>query len=805
MRHITALILSILLFVLFVNGLKAQEVHFFSDGTDNTYYDQGVVDVANLGESAFEYTYPPVSPQWNDKVPCVTTAFKGASSLKFNYTSSPSGNWNVTIHRNDWSSADLSGMDSISMYVYTQTELSNTSLPLIGVKAVNKSGTGDVVSKYYQLADYNQTIAASTWTRVKLPLSLIFDDADNDQLDFTQVKAVVFNQSETDNSSRLIYIDEITAFKSIDIVPPITELELAGYDSHVELNWTIPMSDLSYRIYASFDQGQNYELRGETTEDYYLDFVPESAKNSSISYRVVAFYQEKESDPTEKSTEVKDFSDEELLDLVQEYTFRYFWEGVHQQTGMTLERSNGNGTTVASGASGMGLMAMIIAHERDYRSREDIKDRILLILDFLENCDRHHGAWSHWYNAETLKTLPFSTKDNGGDIVETAYVAQALIALRNYFMGSDNKSNQIREKASLLWSQIEWDWYKQDDQNVLSWHWSPDYNFEMELKVRGWNEAVVTYIMAASSSDYSISKEVYEQGWANSGGMLNNNEYYGFEINLSPEWGGPMFYIHYSHLGINPKGLKDKYADYWTEHVNTSKIHHAYAVANPNGHKNYSDKCWGLTASDDPYDYTAHSPMTNDNGTISPTAALASMPYTPEESMKALKYFYRERGSELFGKYGFYDAFNDNLDWVQESYIGIDQGPIVIMIENHRTGLLWENVMKDTEVQNGLNKLEIQYQVTSVPKELKLKIGKMMVFPNPNNGKFVLSIENTFEQKNDFKFQLYRTDGKLIMSKKLKILKSTAIINLPDLPNGTYLVQLSNHEISYEAKLMLQN
>ena len=308
---------------------------------------------------------------------------------------------------------------------------------------------------------------------------------------------------------------------------------------------------------------------------------------------------------------------------------------------MALERTDGGSSTAASGATGMGLMAMIVAHEREYRPREEIKDRILKILSFLETCDRFQGAWSHWYNADTKHTQPFTTDDDGGDLVETSFVAQGLVALKNYFQEPmPNQFRSGRSRPSLERGKLELVPAVRAD--VLYWHWSRNYLFAKNMKITGWNEALITYIMAASSPGYGIPKEVYTEGWARNGAMVSKRTYYGYDISLSPNYGGPLFWVHYSHLGINPHGLTDQYANYWQEHVNTVKIHAAYAVANPSGFENYSDKCWGLTASDDPYGYTAHQPVSNDNGTISPTAALASMPYAPDEALKALKYFYRE-------------------------------------------------------------------------------------------------------------------------------------------------------------------
>lgn len=790
--------LFLILNVLFIAG-KAQEVWFFSEGTGPAFYDQGIVD-KNIGSSTFEYTYPPGLPQYNDKIPCSSTAFKGSTSLKFNYFSSENGNWKVSVYRSDWSAADISNLDSVSFYIYSENPVPQEALPLMGIRAARKNGSGDVNSAWYPLSEFNPAVEARKWTKIRMPLSVIFNDSSNSSLDFTAAKGILFGQSEKNNIARLVLIDEITAFKSIADIPPVSVFSVKGYDSHAELNWERPDNAVSYRIYASFDNGANFQVRGETSENFFLDFVPAEGKNKTVIYRIVSLYQGKESAPNEKPALIRDFSDDELLDLVEEYAFRYFWEGAHQATGMALERSNGNGRTAASGATGMGLMSMIAAHEREYRPREEIKDRILKILDFLEKCDRHHGAWSHWYNADTYKTQPFSEFDDGGDIVETSYVVQGLIALKNYFSGSDEKSVLIREKADKLWKEVDWDWYRLGGQNVLYWHWSPNYGFKMNMKVRGWNECLVTYIMAASSPAHPVPEEVYVQGWAQNGSIVRRRSYYNYEINLSPDWGGPLFWIHYSHLGINPNGLKDRYADYWQEHVNTARIHFEYAKANPLSHTNYSEKCWGLTASDDPYGYTAHRPMSNDNGTISPTAALASFPYTPEESMKALKYFYRERGADIFGIYGPYDAFNDDLGWVKKAYLGIDQGPIAVMIENYRTGLLWKMLMRDADVQAGLEKLGFNY-LTSVQTERAES--EFSVYPNPAGESFSLRLSPAFQNKK-IRLQLFSIDGKPVLREEFIAGNPTRKIDCRLLENGMYILQLSGNNAIWSEKVLIR-
>lgn len=796
-----AKLIVIVLILCIAYSSKAQEVWFFDEGTDATYYDQGIVNVGSMAPSYFEHTHPPGGPQWNDKIPCSTTAYKGATSLKFNYTSNENGNWRATVFRKGWTTADLTGLDSLSFYLYSESEFPASALPLIGLIAVNKSGAGDVSSKLYPLSAFNNDIPARQWTRIGFPLSVITGDNENSQLNFASVKGVVFNQSEKNGTSRLILIDEITAFKSLVEIPPVADLVAEGFDSHAELNWKIPMPGLLYKVEASFDGGTSYESRGETTENYYLDFVPAIGRNKEVFYKVTTLVQGRESIPVETSASLRDYTDDELMDLVQRYSFRYFWEGAHQATGMALERSNGNGRTVASGATGMGLMAMIVAYEREYKPREEIKDRILKILYFLENCDRHYGAWSHWYNGDTFRTQPFSSDDDGGDIVETSFVAQALIALKNYFTGTDVKSEQIRQKANQLWREIRWDWYRNGYQNVLYWHWSPNIGFGKNMKVTGWNECLVTYIMAASSPTYSIPREVYDEGWARNGLMVRKRTFYVYDIYLSPDWGGPLFWIHYSHLGINPKGLKDQYADYWQEYVNTANIHHAYAVDNPFYFPNYSAKNWGLTASDDPFGYKAHEPMRNDNGTISPTAALASMPYTPEESMKALKYFYRERGAELFGKYGPYDAFNDAQNWVQKACIGIDQGPIVVMIENHRTGLLWDTMMKDEELQAGLNKLGFQFEVPT--SAINIISGDLRIFPNPANDKFFIQLPDNFSHSQAI-LSIFSMDGRLLVSRQLYLQSNSVATSVNEIEDGYYIIQLNTDKDVFHTKLLIR-
>lgn len=405
-------------------------------------------------------------------------------------------------------------------------------------------------------------------------------------------------------------------------------------------------------------------------------------------------------DPADKFPRI---SDEELLTLVQRQTFKYFWDFGHPVSGMARERDS-SGDIVTTGGTGFGVMAIITAIHRGFVTREEGLARIQKITTFLKNkAQRFHGAFPHWLNGSTGAVQPFSTKDNGADLVETSLLMQGLLTARQYFNGAGQEAD-LRNDINSLWNAVEWSWFRKDNANVLYWHWSPDYNWDMNLPVRGWNEALITYVLAASSSSHAIPKSVYENGWANNSSFRNGNTYFSVQLPLGPAMGGPLFFSHYSFMGINPMGLSDTYANYETQNKAHAQINYQYCKSNPKGFYGYSGDCWGLTASDDINGYKAHEP-TNDNGVISPTAALSSFPYTPEESMKALKFFYYKLGDKVWKEYGFVDAFSLHEPWFASSFLAIDQGPIIVMIENYRSGLLWNLFMSCPEVKTGMRTL----------------------------------------------------------------------------------------------------
>ena len=403
--------------------------------------------------------------------------------------------------------------------------------------------------------------------------------------------------------------------------------------------------------------------------------------------------------------------DDALLEALQKQTFRFFWEGAEPVSGLARDRNRQAGDTadnlVAVGGAGFGLMALVVAVTRGWVSRAHAVERLFRMLDALERATRHHGVYPHFLDGVSGATIPFGPLDDGGDLVETSFLMMGLLTARRYFDRPEETA--LRDRITRLWRDVEWDWHVQPGQRVLTWHWSPRHGFKMNHAIRGWNECLITYVLAAAAPTHSIAPEIYRDGFCGGPDYRNGAAYQGITLPLGPRLGGPLFFAHYSFCGLDPNGLSDRHADYWEQNVAHTRTNLAYCTANPGGFAGYSAQCWGLTASDDPSGYDAHAPN-NDNGTISPTAALSSFPYAPRDAMRALRHFLNTYGDKIWGRYGFTDAFNPSRSWFADTFLAIDQAPIILMIENYRSGLLWRLFMSVPEVRHGLARLGFTFR-----------------------------------------------------------------------------------------------
>ena len=533
------------------------------------------------------------------------------------------------------------------------------------------------------------------------------------------------------------------------------------YERHTELRWDVQnLSNVEYfRIMRSSDNKVFSPVKTVTSATY-IDFSS-TDKLDTFYYYIEALSGLNQSLATSDTIQAIEntMTDAELMDMVQKYTFRYFWDEGHPVSGMARERNNSE-DIVTTGGSGFGIMGILVGIENGYITRSEGANRIIKIISFLQYAEKFHGAFPHWMNGRTGKVVPFSQFDNGGDLVETAFLMQGLLAARQFFDVNNNTEKAIRQIITKLYEDVEWDWYSKNNSGVLYWHWSPNYAWQMNFPLRGYNEAMIVYLLAIASPTHSVPASYYHNGWAAANNYKNGNAWFGYKLFVGPAYGGPLFFAHYSFLGFDPRGIKDKYANYFENNRNHTLINRGWCIYNPLKHKKYSENSWGLTASDNPFGYSAHEPGSRDNGTIAPTAALSSMPYTPTESIAALRHFYLVEGESLFGPNGFYDAFNGDQNWVADSYLAIDQGPILVMLQNHRTELLWNMFMKNPEIKPALDAIGFVPDLTATSDAND--IIKMALYPNPTTGKVKL----VFDRERPNQIIIFDNTGNIVKNFK---------------------------------------
>lgn len=549
---------------------------------------------------------------------------------------------------------------------------------------------------------------------------------------------------------------------------PPTNVIAEGHDRRIDVTWeplALPDDAIGFNVYRATSATGPFVKLNEKPQDFavYSDYLgandvqrwyrvtlveaigTENSSSSEVTIQEREIYgapvvpiDKKEYAETAPSTIVTakthKMTTDELLTSIQKAHFRYFWHFAHPVSGLAREGFRHKREICTSGGIGFGMMTIMVGAERGFVTREAAAKMLLKQVRFLDEVtSRYHGAWAHWINGATGATIPFSgKKDNGGDIVETAFLVEGMLTIAAYFDRNTPVEKELRERIARMWREVEWDWYLGPDNKNrrLYWHWSPDYEFAKGHRFGGnFNECMITYILALCSPTHAIPDACYYEGWA--GGpprrtgdptYPNGNEYYGHTLDVGWPYGGPLFFTHYSFIGMDPRYVTDKYTNYYENNRTISLINRAYCIDNPKKFKGYDALTWGLTASFTPGGYHAHEPRA-DRGTITPTAAISAMPYVPAESIATLEHFYKERGDEIWGHFGFWDAFNPSKDWVSDTFLAIDQGPIAPMIENYRTQLCWRMFMKNDDVICGLKRLGLYAdspaQMVSVSQEAR--------------------------------------------------------------------------------------
>ncbi|HEX7062952.1 MAG TPA: glucoamylase family protein [Woeseiaceae bacterium] len=721
-------------FLIALFGLAAPAAALAADAGTPSFYDRHVIfdnsdaDGGYVASSGW-FIAPSRLELIDDKLPVETGQFASPpNALKIAWTSAFGGAWqaSVEITRRYARPFHFEGQ-ALTFRVFADSEITAANSPRLFLKDVDEDGTPSVT-----LVSGDERIPAGRWVEVELPFAEIFggptkSTADN-EFDVADTLSVTFSQGLDDGRPHTLYVDDVRIrdVDTSDTTPPPAPkaVQVRAYERHFDVTWTPSESDdlLAYRVYRSTD-GEIFEPVGtqQASRARFTDYVGEPPHEAV--YRVTALDlagNESAASKVSERARTRPFSDDELLTMVQEASFRYYWEGGHPIAGIAPEVLPGDPNLLALGGSGFGVMAMLVGAERGFVPREDVAERMLKIVRFLARADRFHGVWPHFLDGNTGRVWPFFGKyDDGGDLVETAFMMQGLLAARRYFDRDNVTESEIRDTITRLWREVEWSWYrKTPDSDVLYWHWSPDWEFHISHPLIGWNETMIIYLLAIASPTHAVPAEMYHTGWAGTSERhvgyrqgwgrttagdhyVNGRSWYDIELPVGVGRGGDLFFTHFSFMGFDPRGIRDRYTNYFENNRAIALINRAYCIENPNGFKGYGPDSWGLSAG---INSGGGKPVPrDDNGTINVMASLASFPYTPEESMAALKHFYRDLGDRIWGIYGFHDGFNETQNWFEEAYMALNQGPIVVMIENHRTGLVWNLFMSNPEIQPALD------------------------------------------------------------------------------------------------------
>ena len=685
---------------------------------DTAYYQRVFFDNSTTPDSYFysrgEASIPSTLKLVGKRVPVDSENFyTGPNALRLEWNSQAKGFWSAELRLYEFRNRVLYFPgDALSFWMYSPQALAAADLPRLVLKDSNKNFTQPL-----ELGAFAKDLPANRWVQVQIPMQR-FETASLSKFEPHLLNRILFVQGANDSRNHVLLVDQIKvdSFTNHESGPAtVRHLRATGYERHIDLSWdeSAPLQVDYYNVYRATGGGGYQKIGMQVPGIHrYADYLGKPGQQ--VSYKITAVDRSAhESQPSETVTAAtRAMSDDELLTMVQEASFRYYWEGAAPNSGMTRENIPGNDPILALGASGFGVMAIIVGVERGFITREQAIDRLLQITTFLARADRFHGAWPHFLDDNTGHPLPvFGVFENGADLVETSFLVEGLLSARGYFNASSARETQLHDRITQLWQGVEWDWFRRfPNGDALYWHWSPEYAFVINNRLTGFNEVMITYLEAIASPTHGVPLSLYYSGWVGEGinnPYSNGQTYYSIKLAVGFKQGSPLFFTHYSYMGFNPHDFRDRFTNYFENNRNMALINQRYCMANPGGYKGYSADDWGITAVDGPQGYVDYAPTPKlDDGTIAPTGSVSSIVYTPEASLAALKHFYRDLGSQLWGVYGFMDAFNQSQDWVSGIYMGLNQAPMAVMIENYRSGVIWKAFMSNPEIQTMMEKLE---------------------------------------------------------------------------------------------------
>jgi exo beta-1,2-glucooligosaccharide sophorohydrolase (non-reducing end) len=686
---------------------------------DQNYSDQ-VFFENSLSQGNYFYSDGKITPPStleliDGKLPVDSDTFiSGPNALKLQWESAADGGWSAELKLYEWRNRTrIFPGTKLFFWLYAARGIRAADLPRLALRDTERNFTEPL-----ELGAYTQDIKPASWTRVGIPLAS-FQTASVTPFQPHRVNALIFFQGKADATPHTLLLDDIRIEKEAPLhqtAPPSpANVQAKGYERHIDITWS-PAEDpalAQYVIYRSVG-GDPFRPIGVQRPgvNRFCDYTgdPHLTASYRVSARTSSLRESAPSSAASATTHV--MTDDELLTMVQEAGFRYYWEAAEPHSGMTRENTPGNDDIVAVGASGFGVMATIVAADRGFITHQQAIDRLLRVTEFLSTADHYHGAWPHFLSGSTGHRLPvFDMYDNGADLVETSFMMEGLLAARQYFRQDGPSGQELYQKITRLWRGVDWNWFRAMPQHdALYWHWSPEYAFHIANRLTGWNEVMITYLDAIASPTHGIPASDYYSGWVGEGignQYANGKSYFGIKLDVGGNTtGGPLFFTDYSFMGFDPRGIHDRFTDYFDNNRAQTLINQQYCIHNPHHWQGYGEDTWGLTAVDGPEGYTPYEATFDlDDGTIAPTGAISAFAYAPQPSMAALKHYYRDLGAQVWSIYGFRDAFNLQRNWYSGITMGLNQAPMVVMIENQRSGLVWKNFMTNPEFQTALKNI----------------------------------------------------------------------------------------------------
>jgi len=629
----------------------------------------------------------------------------------------------------------LGGTDEFIDIYTPEAEGPTPQRPTWRLSVVNAPTVPPGASDVYLLAVNNGGIDGDmvTWQRIGVSLT---DFGPPGSFDLGQVQAIRFTNGTVATGLRTLWVDYVVGIDrggKPSGPPPPTFTVQAG-DSSIVLRWEAVPGAASTHVYRQTAPDAPFEKLTDlaTTALHFADLNVENGQ--SYTYILRSLGPDRvpgpDSDPVAAIPQAG--LPDVFLDLLAETTFDYFWQEANPSNGLIKDRSTPNSSSSIA-AVGFGLSAITVGIDREWITREEGRARVRTTLRFFWNAPQstapdatgYRGFFYHFLNMNSGRrsgTTELST-------IDTALLLAGVLHMKTYFTENDPAEEEIRALSDSIYARVDWPW-TQVRPPAISHGWRPESGF-IAFDWIGYNEAMIAYILALGSPTHPVEPDAWDR-WASG---YDWETHYGYSFVVFP----PLFGHQYTHTWVDFRGIQDAYMrgrgiDYFENSRRATLAQRAYHIANPRGWPNYGKDEWGLTASDTPGGYRARGapPAQNDDGTLAPTAPGGSIAFTPDESIAALRHLY-DTYPALWGPYGFRDAYNAAQSWFDDAYLGIDQGPILLMIENYRTGRVWEAFMQHAAVRRGLARAGFEPVPVGIEPEAPLPVGPRVhgVYPNP--------------------------------------------------------------------------